>query len=87
MGKNRKKVHTKSRRKSKLDEKKYDCKICKDTGELHVPIYETYLTVRCPCLKFDVEVELEVEDQSRGSGDKKKLGKTLKLGFFSVLGN
>lgn len=74
MGKNRKKVHPQSKRKDEL-EKRYDCKLCKDSGELHVPIYESYIVVACPCLKFDVEVELEVEDQaSRG---KKKLGKTL----------
>ena len=81
MGKNRKKVHTKSRRKIEL-EKKYDCSLCKDTGELHVPIYETYILVNCPCLKFDVEVELEVEEQGKRDKDhaswfKKKLGKTL----------
>jgi len=81
MGKNRKKIHSKSDRK-KLDKKKYDCNICKDTGELHVPIYETYITVNCPCLKFDVEVELEVEEQGKRDKDhasrlKKKLGKTV----------
>jgi len=76
MARNRKKVHSQSKRQDELD-KKYDCKLCKDTGELHVPIYESYIVVACPCLKFDVEVELEVEDQSRGSRLKKKLGKTL----------
>ena len=76
MGKNRKKVRTQSQRKDEL-EKKYDCVLCKDTGELHVPIYESFIVVACPCLKFEIEVDLEVEDQSRGSRDKKKLGKTL----------
>ncbi len=76
MARNRKKVRSQSKRKEELD-KKHDCKLCKDTGEIHVPIYESYIVVACPCLKFDIEVELEVEDQSRGSRDKKKLGKTL----------
>jgi len=38
--------------------------------------------VNCPCLKVDVEVELEVEEQGKRDKDhaswfKKKLGKTL----------
>lgn len=56
--------------------------MCLDKGELTVPIYESYITVNCPCTKFDEQIDFEVEDQAEkdlthGSRLKKKLGKTL----------